>query len=148
MCCIVPAARPFARGGRPRVTGGLSAERIVGWQEARRRAGVRAYDAKDLSSDVDTFVDSFEALDSNPVANAQQFAGLGDQLPALGYLDQPDLAARKFVDHDGERLYQAGCAAPSFRSRIPGRGIIEGSFTKGQAEDLVEVLRSKGLQPR
>ena len=47
-------------------------------------AGVRAYDATDLANDVDAFVDSFEALDNNPLATAQQFAGLGDQLTALG----------------------------------------------------------------
>ena len=35
--------------------------------------------------------------------------------------------------------------APTFRGRIPGRGIIEGNFTKAEAEDLVDVLRFKRL---
>ena len=46
--------------------------------------GLRAYDETDLASDVDAFVDSFEALDNNPLVTGPQLQELGDQLTALG----------------------------------------------------------------
>jgi SecD/SecF fusion protein len=37
-------------------------------------------------------------------------------------------------------------SAPVFRSKIPGRGIIEGDFTRDEVEELVKVLRTGSLR--
>ena len=37
-------------------------------------------------------------------------------------------------------------SAPTFRSKIPGRGIIEGDFTVDEVEELVKVLRTGSLR--
>jgi 3-hydroxy-4-methylanthranilate adenylyltransferase len=50
---------------------------------------------------------------------------------ALGYLDQPELTAAKFVTHDGERLFRTGD-----RARVDGDGRIT---LVGRADDMVKI---------
>jgi preprotein translocase subunit SecD len=99
----------------------------------------------------------FYAIERQPLVTGADFATVR---PGIGASGQPDLeftlrpeAAAAFEKETGDNI-GAGLAillngrvlsAPVIRSRITGRGVVEGGFSEQDVQDLAVVLRSGAL---
>ncbi|MDX1644175.1 MAG: protein translocase subunit SecD [Thermoanaerobaculia bacterium] len=112
-------------------------------------------DIRDEQGDV--IGESYCAVQKRPVVTGRE---LKDARPGLGQFNQP-VVNFSFTHEGGQRFAEAtgenvgrGLAivldgriitAPNIKSRIADRGVIEGSFTQEEVQDLSTVLRSGAL---